>query len=110
MVLYGGNMKKNSKLKPRKEKEIEVKVKNFTSERGNSIANQFIIHVGDSTYFQSYETVIVEITDSQVYLDEKWWDFSQTTGKYRNIFLDEKKSETKKKIESGKYILKDLNK
>ena len=34
---------------------------------------------------------------------------SNTTGKYRNIFLDENINETKKKIKSGEYKLVDLN-
>ena len=43
-----------------------------------------------------------------VYLDNAW-DYSVTTGKYRNIFLGEKKAETQAKIDSGEYILTDLN-
>jgi hypothetical protein len=37
------------------------------------------------------------------------WDYSVTTGKYRNIFLEETKKETQKKIDQGIYILTDLN-
>lgn len=44
-----------------------------------------------------------------VYLDKQYWDYSKTTGKYRNIFLDESKAETQKKIDNGEYILTDLN-
>ena len=32
-----------------------------------------------------------------------------TTSKYRNIFLEETKKDTEKKIESGEYILTNLN-
>ncbi|KKM03661.1 hypothetical protein LCGC14_1772170 [marine sediment metagenome] len=45
----------------------------------------------------------------EIYLDETYWDYSKTTGKYRNIFLGENKAETQKKIDSGEYILTDLN-
>lgn len=43
------------------------------------------------------------------YLNINAWDYSRTTGKYRNIFLGETKRETEKKIKSGAYILKDLD-
>ena len=42
-------------------------------------------------------------------LDETYWDYSKTTGKYRNQFLGETKAETEKKIKSGEYQLVDLN-
>ena len=44
-----------------------------------------------------------------VQLDKQYWDYSVTTGKYRNQFLGETKAETQKKIDSGEYILTDLN-
>jgi hypothetical protein len=44
-----------------------------------------------------------------IYLDEKYWDYSVTTGKYRNIFLNETKKETEKKIANGTYELTNLN-
>ena len=43
------------------------------------------------------------------YLNINAWDYSRTTGKYRNMFLGETKRETEKKIKSGAYILKDLD-
>jgi len=45
----------------------------------------------------------------KVYLDKTHWNCSKTTGIYRNIFLKEGITETRKKIESGEYILADLN-
>ena len=44
-----------------------------------------------------------------MYLDENKWDYSVTTGKYRNIFLNETEKETEAKIKSGEYILSNLN-
>jgi hypothetical protein len=97
-----------------------MKVSNITSTSGNSIANQFIVtdndvHGNKITYFQSYESIIVKIIHddwggrAEIYLDSNYWDYSKTTGKYRNIFLGETKAETQKKINSGVYILTDLN-
>jgi hypothetical protein len=93
-----------------------MKVENITSNNGNKIANQFIITDEDNghTYFQSYNSIIVKKyvgqTQQHTFLDQKYWNYSKTTGKYRNIFLGETITETKKKIKSGEYILTDLNK
>lgn len=100
-----------------------MKVQNMTSSKGNKIANQFIIKEDENEmsgnaieYFQSYNTVIAKrdkfragVEKRQVWLDERAWDYSKTTGKYRNIFLGETKKETEAKIKSGEYILTNLN-
>jgi hypothetical protein len=101
-----------------------MKVENIESNKGNKIANQFIItdDIGNE-YYQSYNSTIVykdynynEGNDLQndkslkIYLDQKYWNYSNTTGKYRNIFLNETIKDTRAKIKSGEYILTDLNK
>ena len=97
-----------------------MKVENITSNNGNKIANQFVItdDIGNK-YFQSYNSIIVKklfhnwedgTETASTFLDKKYWNYSNTTGKYRNIFLGETITETKKKIKSGEYILTDLNK
>lgn len=91
---------------------MKVKVKNMISDRSNrAIANQFIIMTDTGTYFQSYNSVIVysPYNDGKIQLDEKYWDYSRTTSRYRNIFLRESKTDTEKKIESGEYELVNLN-
>ena len=88
-----------------------IKVRNIINDNGNSVANQFEIYTDEFVIFQSYNSVIAKMMSSgQVYLDENYWDYSKTTGKYRNIFLAENKKETQAKINSGEYILTDLNK
>ena len=99
-----------------------MKVKNITSNNGNKIANQFIVtdkhEMGNKIeYFQSYNSMIAKkIYDNigayvvETFLDKKYWNYSNTTGKYRNIFLGETIKDTKEKIKSGEYILTDLNK
>jgi len=100
------------------EKFTKTKVRNFTNSIGNQIANQFIINRtddkgNDEEVFQSYEsTIAIKLINNLVggvVLDENYWDYSRTTGKYRNIFLNETKTETEKKIKSGEYLLADLN-
>jgi hypothetical protein len=98
----------------------KIFVKNFTSNNGNKIPNQFIItydFIGDLDYsfseeiFQSYESIIAKKYPSTgaIILDEVYWDYSNTTGKYRNQFLGETKKETERKIKTGEYLLDDLN-
>ena len=85
--------------------------RNMQSPNNNPIPNQFIIWSDEGTYFKSYNSIIVfQPKNGQIQLDKKYWNYSKTTGKYRNIFLGEKCAETKKKIKSGEYILNDLNK
>ena len=85
-------------------------VTNMVSKKGNKIANQFVIYTTEGSIFQSYNSTIVKIENGKTYLDLNKWDYSKTTGKYRNIFLNENKKQTEEKIKNGEYILTDLNK
>ena len=91
-----------------------MKTENMTSTNGNKVANQFTITDDNgNTFFQSYSSIIVKINSGDgnydVELDQKYWNYSNTTGKYRNIFLNETIKDTRKKIKSGEYKLVDLN-
>ena len=79
------------------------------SARGNKVPNQFIITDNGDEYFQSYRSIIAKRSEGKIYLDDYYWDYSKTTGKYRNEFLGEGIAETRKKIASGEYILTNLN-
>lgn len=80
------------------------------SPNGNKVANQFEIYTDEGKYFQSYRSIIAfKDNKGQVFLDDYYWDYSRTTGKYRNIFLDENRRATEEKIKSGEYKLKNLN-
>ena len=74
-----------------------MKVQNLRSSKGNIIANQFEIRTETAVYFQSYRSIIVKVEGGKTYLDPIYWDYSRTTGKYRNIFLNECKKETQQK-------------
>ena len=106
------------------EQFTKIKVRNFTNSIGNQIANQFIINRtddrgNDEEIFQSYDSIIAiklinnllvdKLNMCGVILDENYWDYSRTTGKYRNQFLGETKKETERKIKTGEYLLVDLN-
>ena len=87
-----------------------MKVKNMVSSKGNPIANQFIIMTEHGDYFQSYDTIIAfKDKKGNTILDIDKWDYSQTTGRYRNDFLGEGIGETRRKINSGEYKLENLN-
>jgi hypothetical protein len=89
-----------------------MKVENMRSKAGNPVRNQFIIKTDDGLYFQSYKSIIVfkPLHNGKIQLDKNTWDCSVTTGKYRNLFLNETKKETEQEIKDGHYILTDLNK
>ena len=89
---------------------IQTKVFNMESSKGNKVANQFLITTDKAFYFQSYNSIIAKRTnEGKIFLDEKFWDYSTTTGKYRNQFLNEGIAETRKKIKEGIYTLTNLN-
>jgi hypothetical protein len=89
-----------------------IKVRNMISSRGNEVPNQFILDTEKGSYFQSYDSIIAfrpYANNEGIILDENKWDYSATTGKYRNDFLGETKKETEKKIKTGVYKLANLN-
>ena len=73
------------------------------------VKNQFLIYTEGAVTFQSYNSLIARKDRDGVTLDRNKWDYSKTTGKYRNLFLDEPKKETERKIAAGIYKLADLN-
>lgn len=102
------------------------------SSNGKEVPNQFIIseegrgangNFIKREIFQSYQSVIAErifwrkediqgiegAKEVEITLDENYWDYSTTTGKYRNQFLGETIEETRRKIASGEYKLANLN-
>jgi hypothetical protein len=90
---------------------MKIKVKNMTSNAGNDVPNQFVITTPDGRYFQSYRSIIAfKPYHGKIQLDEDTWDYSNTTSKYRRLFLNgEGINETRAKIESGEYKLTNLN-
>jgi len=86
-----------------------MKFGNFKKIKNYYVKNQFIIETGKGTIFYSYNTKIVAIIENQVYLDEKYWNYSRTTIKYRNMFLEESGKEIERKIKKGIYLLANLN-
>lgn len=100
-----------------------MKIKQFEGNHG-PVKNQFLITEKGEGWngnfikretFQSYDSIIAIRTvwsdgKVEIILDQDKWDYSTTTGKYRNIFLGEGTEDTRKKIVTGVYKLEDLNK
>jgi len=100
------------------------KVENMVSPRsGKEIANQFIIteegrgangNFIKRETFQSYKSTIAVRTiwndRTDIELDETYWDYSNTTRKYRNEFLGMDSKEIKRQVNSGEIKLTNLNK
>lgn len=80
-----------------------MRVKRFEGRNG-AVKNQFIIEDGNKEIFQIYNSIIAIKENGKVTLGQNW-AYSTTTGKYRNQFLGETKTETEKKIKSGEYII-----
>jgi len=101
-----------------------IKVENMTSNRGNKIANQFIItHLIETgyirEYFQSYKSMIAmrsyypfdtDLNKNQVvFLDPDFWNYSRTTSKYLNQFLGLTSKEIKLLIDADAFEFRNLN-
>lgn len=80
-----------------------VNVQNMCSiTTGKEVPNQYILTYTNGKVFKSYGSIIVIKYDDKVYLTKKW-NYSVTTGKYRNQFLGEGIKETKEKLTKGIY-------
>ncbi len=87
-----------------------MKVTQFTNSRGNPQADHFVINDGKGKlFFQSYKSIIAMVEGINVTLDAETWDYSTTTAKHRNHFLNMTTKEIKAQIETGEIILADLN-
>ena len=92
-----------------------TKVQPLYNRSGKPVPNQYIIVADNKDHryciFQSYNSTIVlkNYKTESTWLDKKYWNYSKTTSKYRNQFLNETTKETQAKIDSGEYVLKDLN-
>ena len=81
------------------------KTYNLTSDRtGREIPNQIVTDFDNGSVFKSYDSIIAVKYKGRVYLTDAW-NYSVTTGKYRNQFLGENIAETREKIKNGTYKL-----
>ena len=92
---------------------LKMKVENMKSNKGNLVPNQFTFRDNNGyVYFQSYNSIIAKVDLTKhdfIRLDSKYWNYSKTTSKYRNMFLGMTTPDIKKAIKEGTIILEDLN-
>ena len=95
----------------------------MTSPNGNKVPNQFIIRNEIwngmyKEYFQSYDSVIACIVygynqhreeEGTIYLDEKYWNYSTTTKKYLNLFLNMSNEVVNKMVKHNRFKFTNLN-
>lgn len=108
-----------------------IKVTNMTSNKGNKIPNQFIITAETDAgfyreYFQSYTSVIAMrqyaiqdidqrygnnkmMKNNVVFLDPNYWNYSKTTSRYLNQFLNLTSKEVKLCIDKNIFQFRNLN-
>ena len=72
-------------------------------------ANHQTIATAEALFFTSYNVFIAKIENDRVFLDAEKWNYSKTTAKYRNQFLNEDTKTTEQKIKDGIYTLTNLN-
>ena len=86
-----------------------VKVEPMKGKSGNAVANQYIIHDNGRVSFQSYDSIIATIIDGEIFLDSIYWNYSKTTSKYLNKFLNMTSKEVHNAINTDSILFADLN-
>ena len=86
-----------------------MKVIQLHSFNGNKVPNQFVIEMKDKIFFQSYNSIIAEVSHGIIYLDPVYYNYSKTTSKYLYMFLNMNKKQIQDNLKSGKIQFKNLN-
>ena len=95
---------------------MEFGVRNLINDRGNYVANQFVIKTTNGTYFQSYNSVVAKVDNKGNLFLSQDWDYSNTTRKHLYIFLRNygfhdycTAKDMRKAIKDGEVILKNVD-
>ena len=94
-----------------------IGVEQMTSRSGNVVPNQTILSDMTGKTFVSYGSKIVyqskdRASDGlplEIIVDENYWDYSRTTGKYRNEFMNMGVQDVRDHIKDGRIKLGNLN-
>ena len=85
-------MKINLKQVGIKDKITEISVNNMISSTGKNVPNQYniFIYCEDGVYncFYSYDSLIMVLKNGNIVKVGKDYNYSSTTGKYRNKFIN----------------------
>lgn len=86
-----------------------MKVRQLKRPRGTVVVNHFIIDERRKTWFQSYDSIIIEIDrEYQKITVGCDWDYSMTTTKYLKQFLNEELQWNSKEVEEFKKKLRKI--
>ena len=94
-----------------------IGVEQMTSRSGNVVPNQTILSDMTGKTFVSYGSKIVyqskdRASDGlplEIIVDENYWDYSRTTGKYRNEFMNMGVQDVRDYIKEGRIQVGNLN-
>ena len=94
-----------------------IGVEQMTSRSGNVVPNQTILSDMTGKTFVSYGSKIVyqskdRASDGlplEIIVDENYWDYSRTTGKYRNEFMNMGVQDVRDHIKEGRIQVGTLN-
>tara|TARA_B110000971_G_scaffold68881_1_gene70582 strand:+ start:77 stop:385 length:309 start_codon:yes stop_codon:yes gene_type:complete len=94
-----------------------IGVEQMTSRSGNVVPNQTILSDMTGKTFVSYGSKIVyqskdRASDGlplEIIVDENYWDYSRTTGKYRNEFMNMGVQDVRNYIKEGRIQVGNLN-
>ncbi len=95
-----------------------IGVEQMTSRSGNVVPNQTILSCPKGKTFVSYGSKIVFQSKSrssidglplEIIVDEYYWDYSRTTGKYRNEFMNMGVQDVRNYIKEGRIKVGNLN-
>ena len=94
-----------------------IGVENMTSRSGNIVPNQVILSDMTGKTFVSYGSKIVYKSKDraddglplEIVMDDRYWDYSRTTGKYRNEFMNMGVQQVRDHIKTGRIKIGDLN-
>lgn len=94
-----------------------IGVEQMTSRSGNVVPNQTILSDMTGKTFVSYGSKIVyqskdRASDGlplEIIVDENYWDYSRTTGKYRNEFMNMGVQDVRDHIKEGRIQVGNLN-
>ena len=94
-----------------------IGVEQMTSRSGNIVPNQTILSDMTGKTFVSYGSKIVYQSKDrgsdglplEIVVDENYWDYSRTTGKYRNEFMNMGVQEVRNHIKNGRIKVGNLN-
>jgi hypothetical protein len=78
--------------------------RNMRTRGRNLTPKQIIIEFDNGSMFKSYDSIIAIKDNSDTVFLTGAWNYSRTTGKYRNEFLNCGLDDCRRRLDSGEYL------